>query len=577
MHSAIWLGARSASFLPAEIKIEGALASVFLNSITTLKRLKGEGTLYDAEGKITQFGMNELGRAGWWGVLVPTEYGGSGATFTQFTKLVTDMAAAGFPTEAGIAGMHGCIGAVSSITRCGTDEQKARWLPLFAAGQHTSGFALTEKGAGSDLSAIATTARLEGDEYVVNGEKFFNGNCIPTRIIRLVAKVEGEDKLGEFIVELPEENENFSLIRYKIHAVIQGRNNGLKFTNFRVPAKNRIVAPNGNTLASIYSGLNYGRVAVGSTCAGVLRLHLASVCPWAEYRETFGAAIKTRETVKNGIARLAALIVGADALRDRCAQLLDNGGRGELECIIAKVFTSKALKEGAFDIAMNIHGGRSFLDGHLLGRNFGDHLAPCIYEGQNDMLLMKFFAVLAKEHGMEQLLPLGNGLKDLKKGKLLSGAKQVLSAGLRLAGWKVKNALRRVKGENVRSLNSRLEAHYDFAQFECASLAAEISACMSKHGAKLADRQSRIVHLSQKVLDVMLILFTVMHAHAASDEGTAAAADILCQDLTRKLTGAEPSDEYFADCVKLADMVLAGKFKQLDGTERAEVLRPYKN
>jgi len=577
VNDALWANAQTLAFSPREIKIDGALSNVYYASLKALKDLKAAGLLYDEEGKITQFAMDELGRVGWWGVLVPKEYGGSGATFAQFTLLVTRLAAAGFATEAGIAGMHGCIGAVSSITRLGTAEQKETYLPLFAKGVRTSGFALTERGAGSDLSAIKTTARRVGDEYLINGEKFFNGNCIPTRIIRLVARVEGEDTLGEFIVELPKENENFQLVRYKIHAVVQGRNNGLKFTNFCVPAKNRITAPNGNTLASIYSGLNYGRVAVGSTCAGVLRLHLASICPWAKYRETFGQAIETRESVKHGIARIAALIVGADALRDRCAQVLEDGGRGELECIIAKVFSSKALKEAAFDIAMNIHGGRSFLDGHMLGRNFGDHLAPCIYEGQNDMLLMKFFATIAKEHGVKHLQPLGESIKAIASGKWASGSLGALRAFASLLAWKAANTWKRhTSRKRVSGLWVRLQKHLDFALKQNAALALEISGCMEKHGKKLIDRQSRVVHTAERVLDNMVILFTVMHAHAHPDEGTQRAADILCQDLRRKLTGAKPTDEYFADCAKLADLVIAGNFRQLDETERAEVLRQYK-
>ena len=576
IHEAVWGSADVQSFAPAQAIRSPLVDKVLNDSVAAMRKMQAEGTLYDENGKITQDAMDALGQTGFWGVLVPTEYGGSGATFAQFSRLVTEMGAAGFATEAGIAGMHGCIGAVSSLTRYGNEDQKRRFLPLLASGEHTSGFALTEPCAGSDLGSLRTVARREGDEYVINGEKLFNGNCVPGRLVRLVAKVEGEEKPAEFIVLLPQENEHFQLVRYKIHAVRQGRNNGLKFTNFRVPAANRIEAPNGNGLIPIYIGLNYGRIAVGANCAGIMRLLLKSICPWAEYRETFGKRIETRDKVKQGIARLAALIVGADSLRDWGADMLDNGERAELECIIAKVFSASALKEAAFDIAMMIHGGRSFLGGHIVGDNVHDYLAPCIYEGQNDMLSMKFFGTLVKEHGLDYHKPLGEALTQIKKGGYVGGVVKLVGAYVRYLGWKGGKKLQSLFGSAPSGGNKRLQKHLDFAVRTCSELSVELSATMMKYGMKTGDRQPRVVLLSQRVQDAVLMLVTATQAQKSGDEATIAAADILCQDLRRKLTGEHPTDEYFRDCVKLADMVIEGKFHQLDATMESPVLRQYK-
>ncbi len=578
IHEAVWGNADVFAFSATKNDRSVRVDKVLTDSILACRAMQSEGTLYDSNGKITQDAMDALGRTGYWGVLVPTEYGGSGASFAQFSRMVSEMAAAGFATEAGIAGMHGCIGAVSSLTRYGNEEQKRRFLPLLASGKRTSGFALTEPCAGSDLSSLRTVARREGDEYVINGEKLFNGNCVPGRLIRLVAKVEGEEKPAEFIVELPQENEQFQLVRYKIHAVRQGRNNGLKFTNFRVPSANRIEAPNGNGLIPIYIGLNYGRVAVGANCAGIMRLLLKSICPWANYRETFGKKIETREKVKHGIARLAALIVGADSLRDWCAELLDQGERAELECIIAKVFSACALKEAAFDIAMMIHGGRSFLGDHIIGDNVHDYLAPSIYEGQNDMLSMKFFATLAKEHGLEYHLPLGNAMKEVKGGKYLSGAGKAAATYVKYLSWKLSKRFQSscLAVSDWDGRDARLRAHVRFATRYCSKLSVELSSAMMKHGAKTADRQSRVVLLSQRVQDAILMLVTATTAAKSGRAATCAAADILCQDLRRKLTGEHPTDEYFRDCAKLADMVIEGQFEELDATMEAPVLRQYK-
>ncbi len=580
VHRVMWNRAGLRHFLPGSASSDAEVEATVARSIEVLKRNKADGTGYDTNGKVSNKTIAELGEAGYWGMLVDKQYGGKGASLSRFTRMITEISAAGFPTEAGYASIHGCIGAVDPVGAFGTEAQKAYFLPQLASGKRISAFALTEPAAGSDLTNLKTVAHRDGDDYVINGEKLFISNAIPGRTIGLVTRVEGEDKPAVFIVELPEcENESFQLIHYGIHALRHGFNNGLKFVDFRVPAANRLNAPDGNGLVIAYHGLNYGRVALCANAAGVMRLLLRSICPesWGKYRVTFTQPIETRELVKKRIARLAALIVGADALRDWCSSKLDEGYRGELECIIAKIFGSTAQKEAAIDIAMTTHGGRSFLHGHLVGDNIHDYLAPLIYEGEGEMLAMKFFLSLATEHGSNYMMPLGNGVKALSKGKVFAGAWQLLKCGVPFALWNVNTYLKRFfNGQSVTGMNKRLQKHVNFALSQCAKLALEISTNMVKHQVKLGDRQARIVHMSQRVQDTLVMLVTAMHAHASKDECTIAAADVLCQDLRHKLTGEQPSDAYFRDCNKLADLVIAGKFKQLDGVESAPVLRSYK-
>jgi alkylation response protein AidB-like acyl-CoA dehydrogenase len=122
------------------------------------------------------------------------------------------------PTLAGMASVHGCIGAVDPVQAFGSPEQKQRFLPLLASGKKLSGFALTEPGAGSDLTALKTTAVLDGDEYVVNGEKLFITNVVPGRMLGLVCLIDG--KPAVLVVDLPaQENEHFQLVKYGIWAL----------------------------------------------------------------------------------------------------------------------------------------------------------------------------------------------------------------------------------------------------------------------------------------------------------------------------------------------------------------------
>ena len=120
---------------------------------------------------------------------------------------------------------------------------------------------------------------------------------------------------------------------------------------------------------------------------------LANMLPWAQFRQTYGAAIVSRELVQRRIGRLAGLIAGCDALVAWCSWLLDQGYRGEMECIIAKIFGSEAQKEAAIELFMKTHGGRAFLHGHLFGDNVHEYLAPCIYEGEGEMLGMALLQV----------------------------------------------------------------------------------------------------------------------------------------------------------------------------------------
>src|SRR5260370_14147724 len=129
-----------------------------------------------------------------------------------------------------------------------------------------------------------------------------------------------------------------------------------------------------------------------------MRVFLANMLPWAEFRKTYGQPIGSRELVKRRIARLAGLIARADALVAWGGWLIDQGYRGELECIVAKIFGSEAQKEAAIERYTKTHGGRSFLHGHLFGDNVHEYLAPSIYEGEGEMLAMPFFKSLVKHH-----------------------------------------------------------------------------------------------------------------------------------------------------------------------------------
>jgi len=538
---------------------------------------RGANTLLNENGKITEEVMQDLAGTGYWGLLVDREFGGSGTPFSSFAPFLTRMAMAD-PTIAGLASVHGCIGAVDPVRTFGDAEQKQRFLPGLADGSRLSAFALTEPSAGSDLTQLRTRAVLDGDHYVVNGEKLFITNVVPGRTIGLVCLV--EDRPAVLIVELPaKENENFQLRKYGLWALKHTYNQGLLFNDLRVPKENLLVPSRGDGLTVAYHGLNLGRVALCANAAGTMRIMMASMIPWAKFRVTYSAPIGNRELVQRRLGRLAGLITACDALTAWCAGLIDDGYRGEMECIIAKIFGSEAQKHAAIELFMKTHGGRSFLHGHLLGDNVHEYLAPCIYEGEGEMLGMAFFKSLVKHHGKTYFEPVGKALAaaGIKKPNPLNpvhawALKSVVSPYLK---WMVAQRLLPTANSQLPSMPSELRAHAAFACTKMQKMALEISGTMSKFQLSLADRQCRMAELSVRCQDLIVILCTALYGARQSDEIVRASADVLCQELIQNYTGKRASNRYYRQVTELGGAIADGNFRSIAGLSPDEIMMSY--
>jgi len=538
---------------------------------------RGANTLLNENGKITEEVMQDLAGTGYWGLLVDREFGGSGTPFSSFAPFLTRMAMAD-PTIAGLASVHGCIGAVDPVRTFGDAEQKQRFLPGLADGSRLSAFALTEPSAGSDLTQLRTRAVLDGDHYVVNGEKLFITNVVPGRTIGLVCLV--EDRPAVLIVELPaKENENFQLRKYGLWALKHTYNQGLLFNDLRVPKENLLVPSRGDGLTVAYHGLNLGRVALCANAAGTMRIMMASMIPWAKFRVTYSAPIGNRELVQRRLGRLAGLITACDALTAWCAGLIDDGYRGEMECIIAKIFGSEAQKHAAIELFMKTHGGRSFLHGHLLGDNVHEYLAPCIYEGEGEMLGMAFFKSLVKHHGKTYFEPVGKALAavGIKKPNPLNpvhawALKSVVFPYLK---WMVAQRLLPTANRQLPSMPSELRAHAAFACTKMQKMALEISGTMSKFQLSLADRQCRMAELSVRCQDLIVILCTALYGARQSDEIVRASADVLCQELIQNYTGKRASNRYYRQVTELGGAIADGNFRSIAGLSPDEIMMSY--
>ncbi len=578
VHKAVWDGKTPLElFTPLDTSAPAPCDTAMDRSIGVARRRHEAGTLYNEDGKVSAETIAELGEAGYWGMLIDPEFGGQGADFTRFARFLTRMGLID-PTVAALASVHGCIGAVDPVRTFGTEQQKERFLPVLARGERISGFALTEPGAGSDLTALRTTAEPKGDYYEVTGDKLFITNAVPGRTIGLVVVI--DDKPAVLVADLPEqENDEFQIFRYGLYALRRTYNNGLRFNKFRVPRENLLNPKRGDGLTIAYHGLNLGRLALCASAAANMRVFLANMLPWAQFRRTYGQPILTRELVKKRIARTAALIAGADALVAWGSRLIDEGYRGELECIIAKIFGSESQKEAAIELFMKTHGGRSFLHGHLFGDNVHEYLAPCIYEGEGEMLGMAFFKSLIKEHGKKFFEPIGKALQEASM-KTFNPANPIHLWILRrqlaaYSKWSIGRTLQSRDRQTITGMDPRLTDHLAFALDIFPKHAKELSGAMRKYQLKLADRQARMAELSARVQDTVIMLVTALWAHHRKSEVAIASADVLCQDLRRKLTGKRPSDRYFKAVSQLADIIIDGGFQDLAEVPQEEILMPY--
>ena len=584
VHRAVWDRELPAElFESKQISITADVQKVMTDSLNTVRRHRDAGSLYNADGKVSDACLNDLGGAGYWGLLVDKEYGGAGTPFQAFAPFLSKMAMLE-ATVAGLASVHGCIGAVDPLRTFGNEEQKRQYLPKLASGERLSAFALTEPGAGSDLTALRTTAVRDGDDFVVNGEKLFITNVVPGRTVGLVVLIEG--KPAVLIADLPgEENEQFQLKKYGLYAIRGAYNRGIIFRDFRVPAANLLAPGRGDGLTIAYHGLNLGRVSLCANASGMMRRMLISMVPWARFRRTYGQAISSRELVQRRLGSTAGLIVACDAIVEWCARLLDEGYRGEMECIVAKIFGSEAQKHAAIEYFMKTHGGRSFLEGHLFGDNVHEFLAPCIYEGEGEMLGMAFFKSLIKDHGMKYFEPIGRALQSagIKKPNLANPAHLWALRGpmASYGKWMVGERLTSKSKGKLPPLPAKLREHAEFAADFLQRTPRDISSTMQTHQLALADRQLRMSELSSRIQAATVILCTALYAGRQQNELVREAGDIACQDLRLQLSGRRPSDGYYRAVTKLGAKIAADDgwkaFSLIEDYSPEEILMSYKN
>jgi long-subunit acyl-CoA synthetase (AMP-forming)/alkylation response protein AidB-like acyl-CoA dehydrogenase len=518
-----------------------------------IARLRETGQLYDPpagelppvppiddpppppRGKFLDVAEATLGETGLWGLAVPSDFGGAGASMVDLARAITRLAA-DVPTAAGMLAVHSSIGAVTALAAFGTPDQKARFLPGLARGTPLSIFGATEPDAGCDLARVRSVLTRREGKLLLSGTKMFITNAVHGRLVKLLAMLDGKPAVA--LVQLPDhDTATFRLRHYAIHPLKHTANAALEFMDFEVDPRDVLVPPTGSDgMAIVWHGLNRGRTTLAAQAAGTLRLLLAHAVEHAKRRVTWGQPIASRQLIQGRLGRIAAAIAACDAVSTWAAVAVDTGG-GEWEAITAKIVASTCVREAAID-ALGVHGGRAFLVGHPLGDAFHDHLAVGVYEGESDLLGLALFRGLAKGH------PLATLPRDASK----------LKRAAAWLAWRAGTWSRATATHDGAILDRRLRTHARTARKIMATMALRIDRGIRRHGRGLAERQLEIGDMSSAVRDLASVLAVTHHADALGDDQSVAAADCWCRFTLARVTGKRPTS---ADHAALASLGLA--------------------
>jgi len=325
--------------------------------------------------------MKELGL---FGATIAAEYGGLGLSASTYAKLVMAMSSV-WMAPVGIFNSHLIMAAC--VQRHGTEDQKRRWLPKFASGELRGGIGLTEPNAGTDLQAIRTVARRDGDHYVINGTKTWITNGVYGTCFGILVKTDPEAQprhkgMSMFVCEKGDGFRAAKKIRKLGYKSIDSAE--LVFEDYRVPADQLVGGVEGQGFKHAVGGLELGRINVAARGAGIAAGALRDSLRYAQQRETFGKPIATHQAIQLKLADMATRVEAAKLLIEQAARKYDTGERCDLEAGMAKLFASEAGVENSLE-AMRIFGGYSYSTDFDVERYYRDAPLMCIGEGTNEM------------------------------------------------------------------------------------------------------------------------------------------------------------------------------------------------
>ncbi|MBC7160220.1 MAG: acyl-CoA/acyl-ACP dehydrogenase [Porphyrobacter sp.] len=318
----------------------------------------------------TEF-VEALTQAGYLGMLIPEEYGGSGMGLAAACAVLEEVHRAG----ANGAAAHAQMYTMGAILRHGSDEQKARYLPGIASGElRMQAFGVTEPGAGTDTTRITTRARRDGDDYVVSGQKIWISRAEHSDLLLLLCRTTAREDAARpsegmtlLLVDM-REAKTAGLTIQPIRTMLNHATTALFFDDVRVPVANRL-GEEGRGFKYVLDGMNAERILIAAECIGDGRFFIDRAAAYAKQREVFGRPIGANQGVQFPIARAHVQLTAASLMVDKAAALFDAGEPCGSEANMAKMLASEASWYAA-DQCLQTHGGFGFAEDYDIERKF---------------------------------------------------------------------------------------------------------------------------------------------------------------------------------------------------------------
>jgi acyl-CoA dehydrogenase len=325
----------------------------------------------DARKAYPEAFVKALSDAGYLSAMVPEEYGGSGLPLTAAAVILEEIHRNG----CNAAACHAQMYTMGTVLRHGSPEQKRAYLPGIAAGTlRLQAFGVTEPTSGTDTLALKTTAKREGDHYVVNGQKIWTSRAEHSDLMVLLARTSPRDQvknrtdgLSVFLIDLREHVGKGITIK-PIRTMMNHATTEVFFDDVRVPATS-LVGEEGKGFRYILSGMNAERILIAAECIGDAKWFLAKGAAYAKDRVVFGQPIGKNQGVQFPLARAYAHMIAAEAIVYRAAALYDAGQDPGVEANSAKMLAADASWE-AGEACLQTHGGFGFAEEYDVERKF---------------------------------------------------------------------------------------------------------------------------------------------------------------------------------------------------------------
>ncbi len=343
--------------------------------------------------------IEQMKQLGVYGLAIPEPYGDVAVSMPCYVEVTAELAR-GWMSLAGAMGGHTVVAKL--ILAFGTDEQKSHYLPRMATGELRATMALTEPGGGSDLQAMTTTARKDGDDYVVNGSKTWISNARRSGLVALMCKTDpgAEPRHQGVSILLVEHGAGLTVSRDLPKLGYKGVEScELAFDDFRTPRSSLLGEAEGEGFVQMMRGLETGRLQVAARALGVGQAAFDDALRYAQERESFGKAIWQHQSIGNYLADMATKLTAARQLVVYAAEKYEAGDRCDMEAGMAKLYASEVAMEVALN-AVRIHGGYGYSTEYDVERYFRDAPLMMVGEGTNEIQRNVIAAQLVRRGGL---------------------------------------------------------------------------------------------------------------------------------------------------------------------------------